>query len=634
MKKFFFVIASCLLIVSCDALNAPFASNNLIKKKNKLTRSAIDLVTLSNDRIKVRVQPAPLYTDVATFYIPETVPGTYSDDDYGKFIDSVVAYGTFGNPLKVTRKTDNTWEIQNARNLDYLNYYVNDTYDIESDHSIFSPSGTNFKENEQFMLNLHAILGYFKDQEELPYYIDINRPEQLEATTSLSTFTDSLYVPQDFRGTGVIDTYKGNRYFDIVDNPIMYTIPNKEVFKIGEITIDLSVYSPSGTVKASQLKPNIERMMKAQKNYLGSFNATDRYNILLYLTTSEEDDAQGYGALEHHTSTVVVLPEAMPQEALDDAMVDVVAHEFFHIVTPLNLHSVEIHKFKYNDPEMSMHLWMYEGITEYFAQHFQVQQGLITPEEFYNTIVTKMNNAKGYDDVMSFTNMSKNILQEPYASNYGNVYEKGALIGMCLDILMRKNSNGERGVLDLMKQLTYQYGPDRPFEDASLIPQITQLTYPEIGEFFSNHVVGTVPIQYKDFFDLVGLDYDTELVNTGFFLDQTRPFINGNQATNTIYILPGETNTFLNELGFKGNDVLTSVNGVAYDLTKVYDLISVSNTWKAGDEITFVIQREGEELTLSGTVTTPQIARATLTEIKTYDDDLQRVLRNSWLKGS
>ena len=627
------MIACSLLIVSCDVLNKPLESSLQASQKNRLTRCAIDLVTLSNDRIKVRVQPAPIYTKEATFYIPETVPGTYSDDDYGKFIDSVVAYGTFGNKLKVIQTSDNTWDIKNPRNLDYIDYYVNDTYDTEAEHAIFSPAGTNFKENEQFMLNLHGILGYFKDQEEMPYYLDINRPVAMEATTSLPRFTDSLYVAQDFENTEIIDTYRGDRYFDIVDNPIMYNVPNKEVFTIDDITIELSVYSPSRTVKASSLKPNIEQMIKAQKNYLGSFNATDRYNILLYLTTGEVNDAQGLGALEHHSSTVVVLPESMPQEALDAAMIDVVSHEFFHIVTPLNLHSTQIHKFKYNDPEMSMHLWMYEGITEYFAQHFQVQQGLITPEAFYNTLVQKISNAKGYDDVMSFTKMSTNILEEPYASNYGNVYEKGALIGMCLDILMRKNSDGKRGVLDLMKELTYQYGPNRPFEDSNLIPQITQLTYPDVGAFFTNHVIGTQPVQYKDFFDLVGLDYSTTLVDTGFLLGKEQPFINGDQAAGTIYILPGTLNTFLSTLGAQGNDVITAVNGTAYDLSTVYDLISASNTWKEGEAITMTVQRGGKEVVLSGTIVTPQISQATLVPLQTYDDDLQLVLRKQWLQG-
>jgi predicted metalloprotease with PDZ domain len=41
----------------------------------------------------------------------------------------------------------------------------------------------------------------------------------------------------------------------------------------------------------------------------------------------------------------------------------------------LSIHSKEIQDFDYNDPKMSEHLWMYEGVTEYFANLFQINQG-------------------------------------------------------------------------------------------------------------------------------------------------------------------------------------------------------------------------------------------------------------------
>jgi hypothetical protein len=35
--------------------------------------------------------------------------------------------------------------------------------------------------------------------------------------------------------------------------------------------------------------------------------------VLLYLSTMQENDAKGFGALEHPTATTVVLPELMPR---------------------------------------------------------------------------------------------------------------------------------------------------------------------------------------------------------------------------------------------------------------------------------------------------------------------------------
>ena len=300
--------------------------------------------------------------------------------------------------------------------------------------------------------------------------------------------TTSLQQEANRKPDASWDSFLAKRYFDVIDNPILYARPNKETFKINDITVSLSLYSPNGTYKAIDLKERMEEMMIAQKAFLGDVDSTKEYNILLYLSQLNENDAQGFGALEHHTSTVGVLPESMSKDRLEQAMIDVVSHEFFHIVTPLSIHSKEIQYFDFNDPKMSQHLWMYEGTTEYFANLFQIQQNLIDEEEFYERIMQKVANAKGYDDAMSFTIMSKNILKEPYETNYANVYEKGALINMALDILIREKSNGQKGILWLMKQLSRKYGKDVPFEDDKLIDEIVDLTYPEVKIFFDNHV--------------------------------------------------------------------------------------------------------------------------------------------------
>lgn len=628
MKKILLYAVVAILTGSCSLLQQPY-------QKRKIIKSAIDLVNMDGDLIRVSIKPAPIKEDVATFYIPETVPGTYSDDNYGRFVDSLSAFTAYGGRLETSRTSENTWTIQNAKKLALLNYYVNDTYDVEASHDIFSPAGTNFEKDTQFMLNLHGILGYFKNQEELPYYLDVHRPKKLQASTSLPRFQDSLYLKYEFISTesDTIDTFKADRYFDIIDNPIMYSSGNSVTWDIDSIQVGLSVYSPTNLVRAKDLQPNIERMMRAQKNYLGDFNTTKKYNILLYLANGTDEDATSFGALEHHTSTVTVLPEGMPTAQMDAALLDIVSHEFFHIVTPLNLHSTQIHKFKYNDPEMSKHLWMYEGVTEYFAQHFQVQQGLITPAEFYNVILNKIQFASAYNDAMSFTEMSERVLEEPYSDNYGNVYEKGALIGMCLDILIREHSNGEKGILDLMKELTSQYGPNRPFEDGSLIPQITKYTSPEVGRFFEKHVIGTIPIQYKDFFEVVGLEYNSEYSDTGFFLDGKQPYINATEK-GVIYIMPIQLHTFFEEIGIQGDDQLISINGTAYNLDNAAQMINASNTWEIGAPVTFVIERDGQEMILEGKITQPKLRRPSITEIKTDEESPAVQLRNKWLKGS
>lgn len=590
---------------------------------------AMDLRNVVDDKVEVSVDPGAFSTDEVVFHIPKTVPGTYSEDNYGKYVEGFKAFDYDGKELVFTKEDDNTWKIKNGKGLDKVSYWVNDTYDTENevDDKVFSPAGTNILAGENFMLNLHGFVGYFKGLKEVSYELVISHPDSLEATTSLQR-----KVPEG--PAEETDVFVADRFFEVIDNPILYAKPNTETFQIKDIEVTISVYSPNGVYTAASLRNRMEKMMAAQKAFLGEIDGTRQYNILLYLSTYAPDDASGFGALEHHTSTVVVLPEALPKERLEQAMVDVVSHEFFHIVTPLSVHSKEVQYFDFNEPKMSQHLWMYEGTTEYFANLFQVQQGLIDENDFYGRIVDKINNAMSYDDKMSFTVMSKHILVEPYKKNYGNVYEKGALINMALDIELRSLSNGEKGVLWLMKELSKKYGKNTPFEDDKLIDEIVAMTYPEIRTFFDTHVIGDTPIDYNAYLAKVGLVKETVEKQTGYFLDGDNPFIDIDpDNNNVVFIREGiALNSFFGRLGAQGGDVIKSINGTPIDLNGIRAVIGKSFTWFPDTAISMVVERDGEELTLEGKAGVPTIAVDTIVPMEGVSAGQTR-LRESWLKG-
>jgi len=401
---------------------------------------------------------------------------------------------------------------------------------------------------------------------------------------------------------------------------------------VNGITVNLSVYSPNGLYTSASLKDRMLKMMTAQKTFLGDVDSTKEYNILLYLSKGQ-GDASGFGALEHHTSTVVVLPEQMDKERLEQAMVDVVSHEFFHIVTPLSIHSEEIQFFDFNSPKMSKHLWMYEGTTEYFANLFQIKQSLIDDVEFYERIMGKINNAQAYDDTMSFTTMSKNILEDPYKDSYANVYEKGTLINMALDITLLELSNGQKSVLWLMKELSKKYGDSTPFEDDVLFDEIVSMTYPEVNTFFETHVAGTTPIDYASYFRKVGLEIGSKTEQSGYFLKGQIPYIDVDPSdTESIFIRNGITlNSFLIDLGVKGGDVIKRIDGVEIDLPAIRGVIGQSFGWTAEKEIEMVVNRDGEEIILSGKVGTPTVETEVLISVD-QPTEKQLALRNSWMK--
>ena len=591
------------------------------QKKSEQIKVTIDLVNVKDDKVLVTVMAPKMTTDVTTFSIPKIIPGTYSEDDYGKFVEGFKAFDTKGRALTVTKLDDNSWQIKNAKTLSKITYYVNDTFDVENTHDVFSPAGTNIIDGKNYLLNMHGFVGYFDGKKTNPYQLTIPHPATIWGATSL--------VDNDASSTN--DVFEASRYFELVDNPIMYSKPDYTKFTIDGMDILIAVYSATGKVDAKSITPDMEKMIRAQKTFLGDFNTTKKYSVLLYLSDISVADAKGFGALEHNTSTTVVLPEMMPKEQLVQALVDVVSHEFFHIVTPLSIHSKEIHEFDYNKPKMSEHLWMYEGITEYFANLFQVNQGLITEEQFYDRMAAKVQNASSYNDAMSFTMMSRNVLEEPFKSQYANVYEKGALIGMCLDIIIREESNGKNGILDLMKKLSTFYGPERPFNDDELFAKVIDLSYPEVGTFLTKYVEGETPIPYGEYFSKMGIGKSKVMkASPSVFLNGQVPYVTIKPGGKELMIIPDATlNPFMTELGLKGGDIIKSVNGVDYNVDNVYDLVIGSQEWKEGDAISATIIRDGKSIDLKGKVKLSYEEQEGWNVVDTSKD----ALREAWLKG-
>ena len=620
MKKIILGMASATLLFACKSTQ--------VDKPQLPVTAKIDLVNVQDDKVWVTVDPDNFTKDTTTFFIPKTVPGTYSTDNYGKFSEGFKAIDLKGNEMPFTKVDDNSWMITNAKKLDKVQYLVNDSFDWEDEGGVYSMAGTNILKDKNYLLNLHGFVGYFDGMTEEKYKLEIERPTGLVPGTALN-----VSQTQTNENGNAVDIYDLERYFEVTDNPIMYSAPDTASIDIQGMKVLLDVYSPNDKFSAEDIMPSISRMIKAQKSFLGDINNTDKYAILLYLAESDKPDAGNFGALEHHTSTVVVLPESMELNALEKSLTDVVSHEFFHIITPLSVHSDEIHYFDYNDPKMSQHLWMYEGVTEYFANLFQVNQGLIDDAEFFKRMMDKIKTSQNFDDTVPFTEMSKNILTDEYKDMYYNVYLKGALIGMALDIRLRELSDGKSGILNLMKKLSDKYGKDKPFKDDQLIADIVELTYPEIQDFFDTYVTGKTPIPYEEFFAKAGLKIEESMTESGFFIKGQQPYITANPATQEI-LFRNDTklNSFLTENGIQGGDVIKSVNGTEYNVANVYDLIMESQNWEEGNDFTMTLVRDGEELKIEGKISTPMDTGKKLSK-KQNADSSEMELRNAWLRG-
>tara|TARA_R110001632_G_scaffold2297_5_gene10073 strand:+ start:1448 stop:3307 length:1860 start_codon:yes stop_codon:yes gene_type:complete len=619
MKKIFIAIIAIAFLGSC-------ATSKVGSSKKSLIEVGIDLNNVVEDRVQVVVNPQKIKEETIVYQMPAIVPGTYVISDYGKFISDFKAYDYDGNELTVEKLDTNSWQVNDAKKMDKISYWVDDTFDSKDKHGIYVMAGTNIEEGKNFFLNLPGFVGYFKGEKESPYTLTIEHPENLYETTSLINKNTT-------KETNTEDVFSAARYDEISDNPIMYAPLNNVNFTVGGIDVSLAIYSPNNVHNAKDIEEALKTMMQAQTNFLKDFKTTNEYNVLVYLFDSKVYPWNNFGALEHLSSTTVVYPENFSKERLANSMINgTVSHEFFHIVTPLSVHSEEIHSFDFNTPNVSQHLWMYEGVTEYFANLFQVNQGLITEQQFINSMKSKISRSLRYDDTMSFTLMSKNILEDTYAKEYGNVYQKGALIGMTLDIILREESKGAYGVRDLMKDLSDKYGANKPFKDDEILDEIVSMTYPAVGEFFKNHLTGNTPIDYLTYLNKAGVIKEIETFESSYLVDsKNQLFITANNKREIVFTK--RTNSALTALGINGGDVLKSFNGEAINLQNARQIIGKSVQLKEGTAIIFDIVRDGKAIKIEGKVTKATAEREVFTIEDLPADNAKSTLRTAWLKG-
>jgi predicted metalloprotease with PDZ domain len=515
---------------------------------------SVNLTRVTNDRVSVQLTPPDIAQNEIEFAFPSMVPGTYEVYDFGRFISNFKVSGKNGAVITIAKLDANTYKLSPASKIDKITYDVDDTWDKTDlpntkDKIVFEPGGTNFEDGKNFSINTHSMFGYIKGLSNRNFVLEFEKPKGFYPSTGMSNI--KLGDAKD-----VITVFD---YHDLVDSPIMYSVPDTSSILIGNTKVLVSAYSPNKKITASFIANTLKELLKAQSDYLGGELPVDKYAFLFYFIDKPTQSGAS-GALEHSYSSFYVLQE-FDSLSLQQTIRDVAAHEFFHIVTPLNIHAKEIGDFDFNNPKMSEHLWLYEGMTEYAAHHAQAKGRIIDVDQLLNTMMEKYNNSlQGFNDTMSFTYMSKHVLEEKIHTQYGNVYEKGALIGMCLDILLRHYSDGKYGTQNLMKDLASKYGKKKSFNDADLFNDIEQFTYPEIGSFLRQHVGGKTPLPIVDVLAKIGIEFVKEKVSYEFTLGGVD--LNYNETTQRLFAeSTGNLDDFGKAMGYKRGDELYKLNG-------------------------------------------------------------------------
>jgi predicted metalloprotease with PDZ domain len=225
------------------------------------------------------------------------------------------------------------------------------------------------------------------------------------------------------------------------------------------------------------------------------------------------------------------------------------------------------------------------------------------------------------------------------------VYEKGALIGMCLDIKLRKLSGGTYGLQNLIADLSMKYGKNKAFQDEALFDEIAKLTYPEIGEFLKRYVGGDERLPYQELLNEVGVNYAPELTTFEFnlgFEAKDIAIAQHNEKPKLSIVNSELLNAQGKALGFATGDILMKVNGeplpdLGPDLKTFFE--KQKTNLKDGTILSYTVIRTNEahekkEIELKAPVMKSVVKNKFVFEFDQEASPEKLALRKSWLTGT
>ena len=446
---------------------------------------AIDLTDRSDDQFKVTAWVGGLTADNAVYQFAATAPGTYQVMDIGRFVRRFEAFDAAGKPVPVEQVSVNQWKLSDAPRVRTIRYAIAETWDTQVDrHQVYLMCGTSM-EQDHVLINPHAVIGYPTGMQARPIRLRIKYPAKWKIGTALTRDRGGAYLADDFD--------------HLVDSPILLGRLTEARTRVTGVPVEIYTYSKTDKIKSSQLLGAMNGMLQAAGRFLGKL-PVDRYTFLYHF----ED--RSAGAWEHAVSSEYVLLESEFTDSVGRYVTDIAAHEFFHIVTPLNIHSEIIEHFNFVTPVPSQHLWLYEGTTEWAAHAMQLRSGLKSPKAYLDKVIQKMQiDRANFDSSYSLRELALTSYSDSGQAQYGNIYMRGALTAGLLDIRLLELSGGSRGLQDLIADLTRKYGKQRAFPESTFVDTLVAMTSPEVRDFLNRYVLESEQLPIAEYYGKLGI---------------------------------------------------------------------------------------------------------------------------------
>src|SRR5687768_5243632 len=421
--------------------------------------------------------------------MPVWTPGSYLVREFERHVQDFAATDATGQQLKWEKINKNTWRVVTNRSRDWratYKVYANElsvrTSELNSSHAYWN--------NANLLMYLEGFLTS-------PSTVRVVAPDVWKVATGLPG------VP------GQRNTFRAENFDVLYDSPFEVSNFKSILFNVKGVPHRI-VIDGEGNYDPERMRRDVQKIVETQIELMGGEIPYRDYTFILHLRPNAS------GGLEHANSTSLgyspfgftalpgdratsASPNAPQQTPEYRGFLSLVSHEFFHVWNVKRIRPDALGPFDYTKENYTKLLWVAEGITSYYENLILRRAGLITDKEFLSAFAASVQSFQRRPgrremsaEEASYETWIKYYRQDENSVNSQvDYYDKGAILGLLLDLEIRRLSKGTKSLDDVMRHLyTEFYKKDRNYTPSDFQKVSELMAGASLEDFFAKYVRG------------------------------------------------------------------------------------------------------------------------------------------------
>jgi predicted metalloprotease with PDZ domain len=565
------------------------------------------------------------------FMLPTWIPGSYMIREFARHIVSLTA--TSNREKVPCEKVDkSTWQCAPVKHALTLTYTVY-AWDL-------SVRGAHLDDTHGFFNGANVFL-LAEGFRETPCEVDIRRPigaryEQWAVATSLSG-------PPSGTAGRPFGVYQAAGYDELIDHPVEMGTFTHATFEACGLVHHIAL---TGKHRAdiTRLCGDLTKICETQIRLFEPESAKAPMTEYWFLVMVVGD---GFGGLEHRASTALIcsrdeLPLANEPRVTTGyrKFLSLASHEYFHTWNVKRIMPARFVPYDLSVENYTKQLWFFEGFTDYYDDLMLVRSGVITALEYLEIeadgmgrILTQSGRTKQSVAESSFDAWIKYYRADENAPNsIVSYYQKGALVGLALDLTIREKTHDAKSLDDVMRSLWVRFGkvgigvPEGEIERTA-----SEVAGTDLSKFFADVVYGTQDPDLTSLLATAGITLSWRANGTtgAKTPERTQPAIgaklgsDGNGDAKLLQVFDGSSAM---AAGLSAGDTIVAVDGLRVNAGNFERRLK---SYNIGDVLDIVAFRRDEMVQLKLTLLEPVAKTCVLTLNETPPEAKSR--RMNWL---